>query len=89
MSPTGAAFRNDDSQYNGTLHHAPPRDCGRPSSSPLPDNCTEDGGVVTPATRNTVEHAGLLSEPELRLISEWLDIGGQYYNNPFDPRLAE
>ena len=64
-------------------------DCGRPSSSPLPDNCTEDGGVVTPATRNTVEHAGLLSEPELRLISEWLDIGGQYYNNPFDPRLAE
>jgi hypothetical protein len=30
------------------------------------------------------DHAGFLSPAELRLISEWLDIGGQYYNNPFD-----
>ena len=29
-------------------------------------------------------HADMLSEAELRLIAEWLDIGGQYYNNPFD-----
>ncbi|MCB1646898.1 MAG: PD40 domain-containing protein [Pseudomonadales bacterium] len=29
-------------------------------------------------------HAGWLSEAELRLLSEWLDIGAQYYNNPFD-----
>ena len=29
-------------------------------------------------------HAGWLSSAELRLLSEWLDIGGQYYNNPFD-----
>ncbi|MFC1748740.1 hypothetical protein ACFL2V_08015 [Pseudomonadota bacterium] len=29
-------------------------------------------------------HAGWLSDAEKRLISEWLDIGGQYYNNPFD-----
>ena len=29
-------------------------------------------------------HTGMLSEAELRLIAEWLDIGGQYYNNPFD-----
>ncbi len=29
-------------------------------------------------------HEGRLTEDELRLISEWLDIGGQYYNNPFD-----
>lgn len=29
-------------------------------------------------------HAGRLSADELRLISEWLDIGAQYYNNPFD-----
>ncbi len=28
-------------------------------------------------------HAGYLTEAELRLISEWLDIGGQYYNDPF------
>jgi hypothetical protein len=29
-------------------------------------------------------HEGRLSEHELRLISEWLDVGAQYYNNPFD-----
>jgi hypothetical protein len=28
-------------------------------------------------------HAGWLSPAELKLISEWLDIGAQYYNNPF------
>jgi hypothetical protein len=29
-------------------------------------------------------HAGWLTGHELRLISEWIDIGGQYYNDPFD-----
>ncbi|MGB5346292.1 MAG: hypothetical protein WBN23_09015, partial [Woeseia sp.] len=29
-------------------------------------------------------HAGYMSAAELRLIGEWLDIGAQYYNNPFD-----
>jgi len=29
-------------------------------------------------------HAGYLTPEELRLLSEWLDIGAQYYNNPFD-----
>ncbi len=29
-------------------------------------------------------HEGWLSDAEKRLISEWLDIGAQYYNNPFD-----
>lgn len=28
-------------------------------------------------------HTGRLSPAELRLIAEWLDIGAQYYNNPF------
>lgn len=28
-------------------------------------------------------HAGSLSDSELRLIAEWLDLGAQYYNNPF------
>jgi hypothetical protein len=30
-------------------------------------------------------HAGMLSPAELRLLSEWLDIGAQYYNDPFPP----
>ncbi|HEU4618515.1 MAG TPA: hypothetical protein VFV10_10760 [Gammaproteobacteria bacterium] len=29
-------------------------------------------------------HEGWLTPAELRLVAEWLDIGAQYYNNPFD-----
>jgi hypothetical protein len=32
-------------------------------------------------------HAGILNSAELRMISEWLDIGAQNYNNPFDPNV--
>jgi hypothetical protein len=32
-------------------------------------------------------HAGRLSVAELRLLSEWVDIGAQYYNNPFNAPL--
>lgn len=32
-------------------------------------------------------HEGYLSDAEKKLISEWLDIGAQYYNNPFDAPL--
>jgi hypothetical protein len=32
-------------------------------------------------------HAGYLTPAEMRLIGEWLDIGAQYYNNPFDAPL--
>jgi hypothetical protein len=29
-------------------------------------------------------HEGFLTSVELKLIAEWLDLGAQYYNNPFD-----
>ncbi|MEM8984971.1 MAG: hypothetical protein AAGC71_18320 [Pseudomonadota bacterium] len=29
-------------------------------------------------------HANYLSPAELKLVSEWLDVGAQYYNNPFE-----
>jgi hypothetical protein len=29
-------------------------------------------------------HAGYLTTAELKMIAEWLDVGAQYYNNPFD-----
>ena len=32
-------------------------------------------------------HTGWLNIAELRLLSEWLDIGAQYFNNPFDPAV--
>jgi len=32
---------------------------------------------------NNVTHQNMLTDNELKLLSEWLDIGGQYYNTPF------
>ncbi|MGA0610895.1 hypothetical protein [Caldimonas sp. KR1-144] len=29
-------------------------------------------------------HASLLNAAERRLVTEWMDLGGQYYNNPFE-----
>ena len=30
------------------------------------------------------DHARLLNKAEKRLLAEWMDLGGQYYNDPFD-----
>ena len=62
--------------------------CGLGPAPALPANCVEDGGIPEPArsTRSTTRGC---SAAELRLISEWLDIGAQYYNNPFDGRLVD
>ncbi len=38
---------------------------------------------------NYIDHMGFLSDDELRLISEWLDIGGQYFNDAFDPTAPQ
>jgi len=35
----------------------------------------------------TGSHAGRLTPAELRLLSEWVDIGAQYYNDPFQAPL--
>ncbi|MET0536091.1 MAG: hypothetical protein ABW171_17885, partial [Steroidobacter sp.] len=34
-------------------------------------------------TAGTVDHSDFMSPSELRLLSEWLDIGAQYFNDPF------
>ena len=34
---------------------------------------------------DTQTHNMMLTQSELKLISEWLDIGAQYFNNPYDP----
>jgi hypothetical protein len=33
---------------------------------------------------NAPDHAQLLTRAEKRLLAEWMDLGGQYYNDPFD-----
>lgn len=65
-------------------------DCGRDNDPepPLRAECVEGPGTPAVSTINTVDHTNMLSDSELRLISEWLDIGAQYYNNPFDTRLS-
>ena len=35
-------------------------------------------------TPGDINHEGILTRAEIRLLSEWLDIGGQYFNNTFD-----
>ena len=39
------------------------------------------------ATGSGSTHAGWMTPAELRLLSEWLDIGAQYFNNPWDPTV--
>ena len=39
--------------------------------------------VLSGTTTGTVNHSGFMTPAELRLLSEWVDIGAQYYNNPF------
>jgi hypothetical protein len=43
-------------------------------------NCFDAGGTGCASN----PHIGFMSPDELRLVAEWLDIGAQYYNNPFD-----
>ncbi|MCC5810706.1 MAG: hypothetical protein JJU06_10070 [Ectothiorhodospiraceae bacterium] len=31
-----------------------------------------------------VDHSGMLNASELRLLAEWIDVGAQYYNDPWD-----
>ena len=38
----------------------------------------------TPAVSSTLDHSTLLNAAEKRLVAEWIDLGGKYYNDPFD-----
>ncbi len=46
------------------------------------------GGAAAAAHPNppagAPNHAGLLNAAEKRLLAEWMDVGGQYYNDPFN-----
>jgi hypothetical protein len=49
---------------------------------------TVTGAKMGCSVTGMVNHAGFMTAAELRLLSEWVDIGAQYYNNPFDAPLA-
>lgn len=71
----------------------PPDAAGNPTTvpvGPFMDAGSANGALsrasltrFAPGSGST--HAGYLSPAELRLLSEWLDIGAQFFNNPFDP----
>jgi hypothetical protein len=67
----------------------PPDDNGIPSQIPvtLPASmgASNARGSRFFTVMNDPVHTGMLSTAELRLLSEWLDIGAQYYNDPFPP----
>jgi hypothetical protein len=63
-----------------------------PSVGPYLNAGSANGGLSAQflsrfATGSGSTHAGWLSLAELRLLSEWVDIGAQYFNNPFDPAV--
>ena len=55
-----------------------------PIGSPLVANAANARANVFDLFAAGGSHAGYLDPVELKLIAEWLDIGAQYYNNPFD-----
>ncbi len=55
--------------------------------SKMTDPTATRASSVPPNDANYVDHSAFMSKDELRLISEWLDIGAQYYNDPFDPAV--
>jgi Hydrazine synthase alpha subunit middle domain len=62
----------------------PPMAAGSSVSSSLNFLRLFDGTYHDPQ----VDHTGFLTTAELRLISEWIDIGAQYYNDPFVAPVA-
>jgi hypothetical protein len=66
---------------------------GDPILAPVPVNpvMSTGGALASPGFFQRFlaggSHAGYLSGAELRLVAEWADLGGQYFNNPFDAPL--
>jgi hypothetical protein len=63
---------------------APPLTAGSAIASDVKFLRMFDGTYQDPV----LDHTGYLTTAELRLIAEWLDIGAQYYNDPFVAPVA-
>jgi hypothetical protein len=92
-----AQLRSYDQLMNG---HTSPGDTGVDTSTCTQTAATAQNfpASITKGSANAAtrffsifaaggSHAGRLSGAELRLLSEWVDIGAQYYNNPFNAPL--
>ncbi len=67
-------FLNNQCQHTKIVMGMAP---GSTSTVPVPVGTTTSTGPCS------VNHKGLLTTGELRLITEWVEIGGAYYNDPF------
>ncbi|MBA4175562.1 MAG: hypothetical protein C0505_03235 [Leptothrix sp. (in: Bacteria)] len=54
------------------------------TAHPNPPASVTTGTGATAVTTAIPDHAKLLNRAEKRLLAEWMDLGGQYYNDPFD-----
>jgi hypothetical protein len=60
----------------------PPTMTGNPPGNSLGSGARASSRFFAPFEAGG-SHAGRLTPAELKMISEWLDIGAQYYNDPF------
>ncbi|MDP2004591.1 MAG: hypothetical protein Q8K45_02855 [Rubrivivax sp.] len=57
---------------------------GARTAHPNPPASVSTGSGATAVSTAIPDHATLLNKAEKRLLAEWMDLGGQYYNDPFD-----
>jgi hypothetical protein len=82
---TGAPVLNED----GTVRQTLVRTCSRLGNPTSTAGASVSQRFFSIFEGNDPIHTGLMSPSELRLVAEWLDLGGQYYNNPFDAPLND
>ncbi|HEY7771586.1 MAG TPA: hypothetical protein VIC26_00280 [Marinagarivorans sp.] len=76
---TGELVLNSD----GSIRQTIVRTCERDANPASAGSAFDSQAFFTLFEGNDSIHTGIMSPSELRLIAEWLDLGGQYYNNPF------
>lgn len=54
-----------------------------------PDDSNNTINFFTFFRRESSSHYNMLNDAELKLISEWLDLNGRYYNNPFEMAIQQ
>ncbi|BCD96736.1 hypothetical protein [Marinagarivorans cellulosilyticus] len=68
---------------DGSVRQRVVRTCTQLDAPANAGNAFNSVGFFSIFEGNDPIHTGILSPSERRLIAEWLDLGGQYYNDPF------
>ena len=51
----------------------------------MTDAMADRNGSLGPADVGYVDHSTFMTRDEIKLVAEWLDIGAQYFNDPYHP----